>query len=124
MSGALVWEDDKRVYGDAGYTGMWKHLDEEKMPRTPGAVLLLSWRSQENAKQPHEKAATGDQEGQVQHPSQGRHPFHVIKNLLATEEVRFKGLAENKAQLFILYALGNLVLAGRCLAHVDWASLS
>ncbi|RRR31648.1 IS5 family transposase, partial [Schaalia georgiae] len=30
MAGALVREDDKRVYGDAGYTGMWKYLDEEK----------------------------------------------------------------------------------------------
>lgn len=30
MVGALVREDDKRVYGDAGYTGMWKHPGEEK----------------------------------------------------------------------------------------------
>ena len=29
MAGHLVREDDKRVYGDAGYTKMWKHLDEE-----------------------------------------------------------------------------------------------
>ncbi len=30
LAGALVREDDKRVYGDAVYTGMGKHLDEEK----------------------------------------------------------------------------------------------
>lgn len=30
MAGHLVRDDDKRVYGDAGYTGMWKYLDEGK----------------------------------------------------------------------------------------------
>ena len=30
MAGHLVRDDDQRVYGDAGYTGMWKHLEEEK----------------------------------------------------------------------------------------------
>ena len=30
MAGHLVRDDDQRGYGDAGYTGMWKHLEEEK----------------------------------------------------------------------------------------------
>lgn len=30
MAGVLVRKDDKRVYGDAGYTGTGKYLDEEK----------------------------------------------------------------------------------------------
>jgi transposase, IS5 family len=31
MTSHLVRDDDTRVYGDAGYTGMWKHLDDEKV---------------------------------------------------------------------------------------------
>ena len=30
MTDHLVRDDDKLVYGDAGYTGMWKHLGEDK----------------------------------------------------------------------------------------------
>lgn len=30
MAGQLVRDDDQRVYGNAGYTSMWKYLDEEK----------------------------------------------------------------------------------------------
>jgi len=52
------------------------------------------------------------------------HPFHVIKNLFGYRKVRYKGLARNQAQLFTLFALGNLVLAGRCQGHADGASVS
>jgi len=52
------------------------------------------------------------------------HPFHVIKNLFAYRKVRYKGLAKNQAQLFTLFALGNLVLARRCEGDVDGASVS
>ena len=52
------------------------------------------------------------------------HPFHVIKNLFAYRKVRYKGLAKNQAQLFTLFALGNLVLTRRCEGDVDGASVS
>jgi transposase, IS5 family len=50
------------------------------------------------------------------------HPFHVIKNLFGYRKDRYKGLAKNQAQLFSLFALANLVLAGRCQGRVDGAS--
>ncbi len=51
-------------------------------------------------------------------------PFHVIKNLFGYRKVRYKGLAKNQAQLFTLFPLGNLVLAGRCQGHADGAGVS
>ena len=39
------------------------------------------------------------------------HPFHVVKNLFRHKKVRYKGLAKNKAQLFTLFGLANLVIA-------------
>jgi len=39
------------------------------------------------------------------------HPFHVVKNLFHYTKVRYKGLAKNKAQLYSLFGLANLVIA-------------
>ena len=38
MAAHLVQDDDKRVCGVVGYTGMWKYLDEEKDAPILGAV--------------------------------------------------------------------------------------
>ncbi|UDM08831.1 IS5 family transposase [Halomonas sp. NyZ770] len=125
MTSELVRDDDKRVYGDAGYTGMWSYLGEEKdapdsrccvaarrstikkMEDSPMKVLLLKY----------EKAKASIR-------AKVEHPFHVLKNLFGYRKVRYKGLARNQAQLFTLFALGNLLLAGRCQGHADGASVS
>ncbi|NYS36600.1 transposase, partial [Streptococcus danieliae] len=52
------------------------------------------------------------------------HPFHVIKNLFGYRKVRYKGLTKNQAQLFSLFALANLVLAGRCQKDANGVSVS
>ena len=36
------------------------------------------------------------------------HPFRVIKRQFGYVKTRFRGLAKNRAQLFTLFALGNL----------------
>lgn len=58
------------------------------------------------------------------------HPFHVyvIKKLFGYRKVRYKGLAKNQAQLFMLFTLCNLVLAGmsalcqwgECVLNLAW----
>lgn len=40
MTGNLMRADDKRVYRNAGYFGMWKHLGEEVKVRMPGLMVL------------------------------------------------------------------------------------
>jgi transposase, IS5 family len=45
--------------------------------------------------------------------------FDGLKDLFGYRRVRYKGLAKNQAQLFSLFALANLVLAGRCQRHAD-----
>ena len=52
------------------------------------------------------------------------HPFHVITNLFRHRKTRCKGLAKDKAQLFSLFGLANLVIAKRSLlaAHARGAS--
>jgi transposase, IS5 family len=48
----------------------------------------------------------------------------VIKSIFGYRKVRYKGLAKNEAQLFSLFALGNLVLTGWCQVDADGASVS
>ena len=45
--------------------------------------------------------------------ARGEHAFHVVKNLFGHRKVRYRGLANNEAQLFSLFGLANLVLAQR-----------
>ena len=47
------------------------------------------------------------------------HPFHVVKNLFKHRKTRYKGLAKNNAQLFTLFGMANLMLAGRRLMALD-----
>ena len=41
------------------------------------------------------------------------HPFRVIKRQFGHVKTRYRGLPKNRAQLFILFALGNLFLVRR-----------
>ena len=45
------------------------------------------------------------------------HPFHVLKNLFKYRNVRYRGLANNTAQLHKLFALANLILARQWFAQ-------
>jgi IS5 family transposase len=44
------------------------------------------------------------------------HPFRVLKRQFGHVKARYRGLAKNRAQLFTLFALGNLFLVRRRLA--------
>jgi hypothetical protein len=41
------------------------------------------------------------------------HPFRVLKRQFGYMKTRYRGLAKNRAQLFTLFALGNLFLVRR-----------
>ena len=41
------------------------------------------------------------------------HPFRVIKRQFGHVKTHYRGLAKNRAQLFTLFALGNLFLVRR-----------
>ena len=41
------------------------------------------------------------------------HPFRVIKRQFGLVKTRYRGLAKSRAQLFTLFALGNLFLVRR-----------
>jgi len=122
MAGALVREDDKRVYGDAGYTGMWKHLGEEKdAPDSKCCVAAKRGAIKKMDDSPMKTMLLAIEKAKASIRAKVEHPFHVIKNLFGYRKVRYKGLAKNQAQLFSLFGLANLVLSTRCEGQIDGA---
>jgi len=111
QAGALLHGDELDAFGDAGYRGVHKR-EEAKGPRwhvamQPGKRRLLD--------PSHTWARLLEQAEQLKASVRAKveHPFHVIKNLFRHKKVRYKGLAKNKAQLFSLFGLANLVIAKR-----------
>ncbi len=122
MTSELVRDEDKRVYGDAGYTGMWKHLDEEKdAPDSRCCVAAKRGAIKKMEDSPMKTLLLAFEKAKASIRAKVEHPFHVIKNLFGYRKVRYKGLAKNQAQLFSLFGLANLVLATRCEGRVDGA---
>ncbi|MHB0775249.1 IS5 family transposase [Halomonas sp. WWR20] len=118
MASALVRADDKRIYGDAGYTSMGKYLDEEKdAPDSRCCVAAKRGTIKKMEDSPMKTLLLAYEKAKASIRAKVEHPFHVIKNLFGYRKVRYKGLAKNQAQLFTLFALGNLVLARRCQGH-------
>jgi len=123
LAGALIREDDKRVYGDAGYTGMWKHIGEEKdAPNSKCCVAAKRSAIKKMDDGPMKTLLLAIEKAKASIRAKVEHPFHVIKNLFGYRKVRYKGLAKNQAQLFSLFGLANLVLATRCEGRVDGGS--
>ncbi|MCL7942306.1 transposase [Halomonas sp. ATCH28] len=111
MASHLVRDDDERG-------GVPLHVEVPVRKEGRSGLLVLhrrqARRHQEDGRQPHEDAATGIRKAKASIRAKVEHPFHVIKNLFGYRKLRYKGLAKNQVQLFTLFALGNLVLAGWC----------
>lgn len=125
MAGDLVRDDDPRVYGDAGYTGMGKYLGEQKDdPSSRCCVAAKRGAIKKMDDGPLKTLRRAIEKTKASIRAKVEHPFHVIKNLFGYRKARYKGLAKNQAQLFSLFGLANLVLATRCEGRVDGVSAS
>ena len=125
MTGHLVREDDKRIYGDAGYLGMENYLGENKHDpdtRCCAAARRGAIKRMEDSRKKALLLAFEKTKASIR--AKVEHPFHVVKNLFGYRKVRYQGLAKNQAQLLSLFALANLVLAGRCQRHLGGGSVS
>jgi len=99
--------------GDAGYIGIEKR--QENIDKTEVEWHIAERRSKvEKIVDDNVRGALKKLESaKASIRSKVEHPFHVVKNLFKYRKVRYKGLAKNEAQLFMLFGLANLVLARR-----------
>ncbi len=107
----LLHGQETVALGDAGYQGVAKRPENQNAPITWHVALRPGVR----------RALPDDPLGRLQERieqvkaslrAKVEHPFHIIKNLFKYRKARYRGLAKNQAQLFTLFGLANLVLAG------------
>ncbi|MCM8627220.1 IS5 family transposase [Accumulibacter sp.] len=105
--------EEKSVYLDAGYTGVEKREDlKDRDIDWPVAA------KRSKLKAIPEESKLGPllrrlESVKASIRSKVEHPFHIVKNLFGHRKVCYKGLKKNTAQLHILFALANLVIAKR-----------
>jgi len=105
--------EEKTVYLDAGYTGVEKR--EELKDRD------IDWQvatKRSKLKAIPKESKLGPllrrlESVKASIRAKVEHPFHIVKNLFSHRKVRYRGLKKNTAQLHILFALANLVIAKR-----------
>lgn len=110
---------------DAGYTGVAKR-EEIVQAQLDGSIRAdIQWHVAERrsvinkmAEGPLKVLKKALERVKAQIRSKVEHPFHVVKNLFHHKKVRYKGLAKNKAQLYSLFGLANLVIAKKKLLAV------
>ena len=115
---ALLHGKETFALGDAGYQGVEKREENQGKSVTWHVAMRPGKR----------RALPQDRFGWIQEQlekmkaslrAKVEHPFHVVKNLFKHRKARYKGLAKNNAQLFSLFGMANLVLAGRRLMAFD-----
>jgi IS5 family transposase len=109
--GELLHGAEEEVIGDAGYAS--------KETQALAEEVGLTWRVCERAG--GGRALTARQKQRNRRISKIRafveHPFYVVKVLWGHAKVRYKGIAKNLAQMYVLFALANLFrVRGRLLA--------
>ena len=111
---ALLHGEESMAFGDAGYQGVEKRAEHLETPviwhtaMRPGKRRALD-------KSPEGEAQEWLEQTKASIRAKVEHPFHVVKNLFHHRKARYRGLAKNTAQLFVLFGLANLMLARRWL---------
>jgi IS5 family transposase len=112
----LLHGQERVVHADAGYLGV------EKRPEIIARHSKVEWRvaarrgKLKEMPQSWVKDLTlGYEKLKARVRARVEHPFHIVKNLFRHRKVRYRGLKKNTAQLEVLFALANLVIAKKSL---------
>lgn len=117
QTSALLHGEENDVFADAGYLGVEKRPEiaaRAKQPRWHIAAKRGTIRKMAEGKLKELTEELEKVKAQVR--ARVEHPFAIIKNLFKYRKVRYRGLAKNTSQLHTLFALANLILAGRSYA--------
>jgi len=117
VTAELLHGDETQVQADAGYTGVEKRLEIVALERKidwqiagkRGVIQALAEGAEKEARKAVEKTKASVR-------AFVEHPFHIVKNLFKHRKVRYRGLAKNGHQLYVLFALANVVIGARARA--------
>ena len=124
-------DDDATAHLDAGYVGAQKREEIHERQADGRLRADIDWQIA-NKRKPIREMAEGPmkdlllavEKAKAQVRAFVEHPFHVVKNLFKYRGARYRGLAKNTAQLYMLFGLANLVLAKKALMLLQGSSPS
>ena len=110
----LLHGQEKQVHADAGYTGVEKRAEIVALERQidwqiackRGLIQALAEGAEKAARKTVEQAKASVR-------AYVEHPFHLVKNIFRHRKVRYRGLAKNGHQLYMLFGLANVVIGAR-----------
>jgi len=110
----LLHGQEKQVHADAGYTGVEKREEIVTLKRKidwqiagkRGQIKAMVEGAEKETLKTVEKAKASVR-------AFVEHPFHILKNIFRHRKVRYRGLAKNGHQLYILFGLANVMIGGR-----------
>jgi IS5 family transposase len=107
----LLHGDEDTVFADAGYTNLAKREEMKTVAVDWQIAAKRSTVRKVNEIRP--LRAILDELGQAKASvwAKVEHPFHLLNNLFRHRKTRYKGLPKNTAHVFVLFGLGNLVIA-------------
>jgi IS5 family transposase len=109
---ALLHGEEKTVHADAGYLAVEKRAEILAQGReVDWRVAAKRGKLKEMPQSWIKNLALGFEKLKARMRALVEHPFHIVKNLFKHRKVRYRGLRKNTAQLHILFALANLVIA-------------
>lgn len=111
---ALLHGEEKQVHADAGYTGV------EKRPEIVALEREIDWQIagkrgviKARAEGPEKEVLKAVEKARASVRAFVEHPFHIVKNLFGHRKVRYRGLAKNGHQLYVLFGLANVLIGSR-----------
>jgi len=110
----LLHGEEQHVYADAGYTGADKRA-ELKGREVTWRIAMKRGKLKAMADGPLKELTVRAEHLKAKLRARVEHPFHVVKNRFGHRKVRYKGLEKNTGQLYVLFALANLVIAKKAL---------
>jgi transposase, IS5 family len=106
--------EERVVFADAGYIDV-DQGQELKDHKVTQRVAMKRGKIKAMAEGELEELTTRAETREAQVRARVEHPFHVMKNLFRHRKVRYKGLDKNRALIYTLFALANLVIAKQAL---------
>ena len=112
----LLEGTEEEVFGDSGYLGIDQHDDVPKVNQEGKKIAFrINVRRSSLKKLPEaeQKRARAAEYAKSSIRSKVEHVFAVVKGMFRYRKTRLRGLTKVDAQLHMLFALANLVLADR-----------
>jgi IS5 family transposase len=110
----LLHGQETQVHADAGYTGV------EKRAEITALVRPIDWQIARKRGQikkleagPEKEMLKASEKAKASVRAFVEHPFHILKNIFRHRKVRYRGLAKNGHQLYMLFGLANVVIGAR-----------